>query len=115
MIHRNLGPLFDQPAPKVSVLALRNARQASAEAAEKIAPRVGLLHRQILRCLLGGAMTDEAMQAALNMNPSTQRPRRGELVDAGLVEDSGWFGRTASGAKAVKWRLTTQGEQEART
>lgn len=32
MIHRDLGPLFNQPAPKVSVRTLRNARQASAEA-----------------------------------------------------------------------------------
>jgi len=64
MIHRNLGPLFDQPA-KVSAQALRNARQASAEAAEKIAPRIGELHRQILRCLLRVAFVALGVSAAL--------------------------------------------------
>lgn len=53
--------------------------------------------------------------ASLGFGTYGDDTRRGELVDAGLVEDSGWFGRTASGSKAVKWRLTTQGEQEART
>ena len=47
--------------------------------------------------------TDEEMQDALGMNPSTQRPRRIELVDRGLVADSGQKRKTRSGRNAVVW------------
>ena len=42
-------------------------------------------------------MTDEQIQAATGMNPSTQRPRRVELVERGLIVDSGRKRPTASG------------------
>jgi hypothetical protein len=47
--------------------------------------------------------TDEETQFALAMNPSTQRPRRVELVDMGLVKDSGTTRKTASGRSATVW------------
>lgn len=47
--------------------------------------------------------TDEEMQDALGMNPSTQRPRRIELVDRGLAADSGQKRKTRSGRNAVVW------------
>ncbi len=50
-------------------------------------------------------LTDQEMQRALNMDPSTQRPRRGELVKDGKVIDSGLRRRTASGRQAVVWRV----------
>jgi hypothetical protein len=40
------------------------------------------------------------------MNPSTQRPRRVELVEGGWVEDSGERRPTRSGMDAVVWRGT---------
>lgn len=37
------------------------------------------------------------------MNPSTERPRRVELVENGLVEDSGRVRQTDSKTEAVVW------------
>ena len=47
--------------------------------------------------------TDEEMQTSLEMNPNTQRPRRTELVKAGLVVDSGVTRPTVSGRSATVW------------
>ena len=47
--------------------------------------------------------TDEEIQTGLDMNPSTQRPRRVELVDQGLLEDSGRTRLTRSRRSAVVW------------
>jgi len=49
--------------------------------------------------------TDEEIQTGLRMNPSTQRPRRVELVERGLVIDSGKKRLTNSGRQAVVWRV----------
>jgi hypothetical protein len=51
-----------------------------------------------------GPITDEEICARTGMNPSTERPRRGELVRANLVHDSGERGITNAGRKAVKWK-----------
>ena len=47
--------------------------------------------------------TDEELQQVLNMNPSTERPRRVELVKLGLVENSGETRKTRSNRSAVVW------------
>lgn len=47
--------------------------------------------------------TDEEIQIALAMNPSTQRPRRIELVALEEVVDSGMRRPTKSGRSAVVW------------
>ena len=47
--------------------------------------------------------TDEEIQRGTGMNPSTQRPRRVELVDAGLIRDSGRTRMTSSRRAAVVW------------
>jgi hypothetical protein len=56
----------------------------------------------IRQCGEKGA-TDDQCQRWLDMNPSTQRPRRIKLVSDGLVRDSGRKRETASGAMAVVW------------
>jgi hypothetical protein len=45
------------------------------------------------------------MQLGIPMPPSTQRPRRIELVKQGRIVQAG-EGKTASGRRAVKWRIT---------
>ncbi len=50
-----------------------------------------------------GPLTDEEIQEALSMNPSTQRPRRVELVQKGFAVDSGQTKPTRSGRRAVLW------------
>ena len=97
----NQGDLFNRIEPP----AQRHSRTSIA-AAEQIEPRSETLRRAVLdylrQCGENGA-TDEQMQESLAMNPSTQRPRRIELVELGLVRDSGRTGLTRSGRKAVLW------------
>ena len=78
--------------------------RTSQEAAVSIEPTAGTLRAKVLDYLRKGRDTDEGIQFALNMNPSTERPRRIELQKAGLVVDSGDRWTTASGRKAVVWR-----------
>jgi hypothetical protein len=50
-----------------------------------------------------GSATDEEIQLETGLNPSTVRPRRVELVELGLVRDSGRRRPTRSGRRAVVW------------
>lgn len=92
-------------------LELRPVAQAHSRtsrlAAEAIEPASATLRGQVLQYLRDqgheGA-TDEEMQNMLGMNPSTQRPRRIELLKLGLICDSGRVRNTSSGRKAVVWR-----------
>lgn len=66
------------------------------------APRTSLRDR-VLECIREhGPLTDEEIQQRTGMNPSTQRPRRIELMRAGLIVEAG-VKPTASGRKAVAW------------
>jgi len=49
--------------------------------------------------------TDEQLQTALRMEGSTERPRRGELVAMGLVEDSLERRKTKANRMAIVWRV----------
>jgi hypothetical protein len=77
----------------------------SAAAARQITPaatlRLTVLRFIEQRGMLGA--TDEEIQSGLAMNPSTQRPRRVELVNIGIVADSGTTRRTKSGRAATVW------------
>ncbi len=78
----------------------------SAAAAELIEPTAGTLRHRVLSFLRerdNYGATDDETQLALSMNPSTQRPRRIELVRAGLVWDSNRRRPTTSGRQAAVW------------
>jgi hypothetical protein len=95
-------PLFTQRAPAV------RGSVTSAKAADSLGPAtLNALQSKVLRfletCGAFGA-TDEEMQLALGMNPSTQRPRRIELARRGLVVETGTR-KTASGRMATVWRV----------
>lgn len=80
--------------------------ETSLEAAVKAEPNAHTqLYRVLeqLRACPGSGLTDEEMQTKLGMNPSTQRPRRVDLVSRGLVVDSGRTRLTRSGRKATVW------------
>lgn len=62
-----------------------------------------------LRARGSDGATDEEMQHALGMNPSTQRPRRIELVDAGYVTDSFSKRKTQANRNAVVWVAIIRG------
>jgi len=50
--------------------------------------------------------TDEHIAELLNMNPSTERPRRQELEQAGRIRKAEWLRTTRSGRKATVWVAT---------
>jgi len=56
-------------------------------------------------------VTDEQIAEGAGMNPSAARPRRRELVEAGLVRKVDMDGRTRAGRRAARWAVVgTVGE-----
>lgn len=101
--------LFDAATPTPYPPAQRHS-PTSREAADAILPRADTLRRAVLDALQAApaGLTDEEMQDQIPMTASTQRPRRVELVEAGLVRDSGDTRPTRSGRKAVVWKAVPQ-------
>ena len=98
----DLTPKLRSTAPATSVAA-----------AERLMGRTGTKRREVYELIRdwpwagpGPGMTDEEIAATLNMNPSTVRPRRLELVEAGLVRDSGRTRKTRSDREAIVWIAT---------
>lgn len=89
------------PAPKFQAHS-DTSKAAAAEIETKARTLRGTVYSFLKISNLYGA-TDEELQIALGMNPSTERPRRIELVELGLVRDSGRKRNTKSGRKAVVW------------
>jgi len=50
-------------------------------------------------------VTDEQIAEGAGMNPSAARPRRRELVEAGLVRKADMDGRTRAGRRAARWEV----------
>ena len=99
----------ERPDPSVNMVGKVGATHpdTSVEAAHRIEPRSGTQRQYVLAELstsYPGGMTDEELQGELEMNPASQRPRRGELVEQGWIEDSGQRRKTASGMDAIVWR-----------
>lgn len=78
----------------------------SQAAATEIAPSINALQSLVYGFLFMTPSTDEEVQDSLGMNPSTERPRRGELVEKKLVRDSGDRRCTRSGRRAIVWETT---------
>ncbi len=101
------GFMFDTNAYG-DVVAPSNGTPTSDEAAKLIEPHINELHEKILAYLRErgdyGA-TDQEMQAGIPMNENTQRPRRNELADFGLIRKNGLIRKTASGRSAEVWVL----------
>lgn len=80
--------------------------ETSQAAAEAIKPRVEIDRARILAEIKRSGVlgrTDGELQEQLGMNGSSQRPRRIELLDAGLIRDSGRTRKSASGRQCVVW------------
>jgi hypothetical protein len=81
-----------------------NGTPTSSEAAARIEPTAGTLRAEVLsyvRACGDFGATDEQIQLALEMNPSTQRPRRQELEKMGLIVRTTRTRPTKSGRSAV--------------
>lgn len=94
-----------EPAP-----GLVGARHpdTSRDAPALVMPRTGTLRRAVLDYVTArgdDGATDLEIQTALRMPGNTERPRRLELVSAGLLEDSG-DRRHARGRAFIVWRAT---------
>ena len=92
-------------APEPSPPYQRHSR-TSVEAATLIRPAVETARGRVLDALTAAGpagLTDLEMQRRLMMDANTQRPRRVELVKAGLVVDSGKTRPTGNGRKATVW------------
>lgn len=94
--------------PQVQLPAAPTDTQTAA--ASRMLPRSGTLRRKVYDFLVergDQGATDEEVQWSLGMNPSTQRPRRIELVNAELAKDSGRRRKTRSASKAIVWVVTS--------
>lgn len=83
------------------------ARDAEAKAPSKRVQVLALLlHRGEAGC------TDHQIAETLEMPPSTARPRRVELVEMGLVVDSGKRRETPYGSEATVWVADIHSEDQ---
>jgi hypothetical protein len=79
--------------------------QTSAAAADAALPRTGTQRRAVYDAIAAAGihgLTDEECQDRLRMNPSTQRPRRVELVERRLIMPLSKR-PVRSGLRAVVW------------
>src|SRR5262245_33899466 len=112
-----MADLFDEfpPPPSSGPYARPPAQRhsrTSVQAAQTIEPLAGTLRGRILAELRAAGkegLTDEELQERLAMGPSTQRPRRIELVEAGFVRDSGRTRPAKSGRAATVWVAVEKG------
>ena len=80
--------------------------ETSRAAAVSIAPRLNELQGVVMSYIAGRGQrgaTDEEITRDLEMNPSTARPRRIELVEMGKIHSSGRTRPTVSGRSATVW------------
>lgn len=98
-------PLFE---PRPGIVGRRHPETAH-EAAQAVTPRTGTQRRLILdwitRCGPAGA-TDFEIQQRLGLDGNTERPRRLELEQAGLIVNSGRT-RIHKGRRAIVWTATS--------
>lgn len=82
----------------------RDHPDTSREAAEAVEPRTGTQRRRVYDLIREtGGCTDIDCQRVLGLDGNTERPRRVELVEAGLVRDSGER-RRVNGRRMIIWR-----------
>ena len=98
--------LFDSPPAQAH-------SETSKAAARAIRPDANRLRDSVYAAIReagANGLTDEELIILTAMNPSTARPRRGELVDLGRVVDSGRTRLTHSKRKATVW-ITTEHQE----
>lgn len=84
--------------------AQQHSATSQAAAASQTPAKAGTDRAAILELLtVAGPLTDEAIGERLAIGANTVRPRRVELVKAGLVRAIDDEGRTASGCRATRW------------
>ena len=97
---------------------VRDDARATSRAAALAITRPGSKRAEVLLALYRfGDLTDYEIQDRLKMDPNTERPRRGELVDAHLVTPVIINGKAMTrehrGRYWQAWQLTAAGEEAA--
>lgn len=109
--------LFDNDDPdKVPPKMPHNGTPTSKIAAQSMRSSAGAQQQRVLDCLqqAGDAgLTDEELQAALDLSGNSERPRRRKLVELGLVKDSGTMRLTHSKSSAVVWIVSPPHQKSA--
>lgn len=85
--------------------------QAAALTAMPISGTARLATLDVLVHAMPEGATDEEIAEITCLAMNTVRPRRGELVTGGWVEDSGVHRPTESGNEAIVWRVTIPGRE----
>lgn len=99
----NATPPEIKPPPASGVtVTTRTTSEAAAEAARPISSSVRERVLEWIRSRGPDGSTDEECQLGLSMNPSTQRPRRIELMRSGQIREQGTR-PTKSGRAAAVW------------
>lgn len=92
---------------RLSAPAHHNAPPGTSDAAarriEDFAPTLRRRVHDLIRDRGAFGATDDEGESALGIKPQSYTPRRGELVDLGLVMDSGKRRKTESGRAAAVW------------
>lgn len=99
-------PLFGPPArPRVEAPPFVHGSETSRQAAVAIRPAAGTLRARVLAAIEGApeGLTDEEGCERTGMNPSTWRPRRGELLTGGFIRNTGRTRKSASGREMTVW------------
>lgn len=104
-----------EPAPADVAPVARATDPGTSWEAAKSVKKVRTTQLRILAALRAmGPMTDEEIAAALAkhhwaVSPSGARTRRAELVDMGLVADSGQRRRLSTGRRGIVWAAVERG------
>ncbi len=91
----------------------KNHPETSHQAAMRARPTSGTQRKAVLDLLKNAypdGYIDEEMVQILGMNPNSQRPRRGELVEDGWSIDSGLRRLTSYREEAIVWRYVPWSE-----
>lgn len=109
-------PHTDEGLPYVGQETSREAAEAAAEFADSKRKRVAnAIHTHTtspFKPQYDPGITDQEGQGITGIGPQTYTPRRKELSDRGLVEDSGKTRRTRSGCRAIVWVSTVRMTQD---
>lgn len=95
-----LLPLFSQPT------ARHTDPETSWQAAAKKQPTTATDRAKVLDALLQGPASDFTIAERTGIIPTSCGVRRGELVKAGLVKDSGKREKNERGSTVIVWCLS---------
>jgi hypothetical protein len=99
--------LFTEPGVR------HDSSDTSREAADRVAPHCSALQDAILQefCLTDYLTDEEVCDRFPDRDPGTVKKRRHELVERGLVEDSGQRRKNRNGSNVTVWRLWNESRQ----